>query len=125
MKLDSYKVNRKHRERSAQPTCTQWVIDEWEEVRLFSVAKRNHWVCTKSCLWAIEKEGSSYRKLGVTDKEEAYLAKYVTNRNNEWHGYPVTTSRDADRPPTEILDSWRNEGLITKPVQGRIVRGKW
>lgn len=83
------------------------------------------WVCPKNCLWVIEKDGEKLAKLGVTDIDDAYMAKYVTNHNHEWHGYPVTPSRDADRPPTVILDSWKRDGIINKAQQGKIVKGKW
>ena len=125
MKLDSYKVNRKHRDQKAKADCTQWKVSEWEEVKLFSIAKIKEWICPKNNLWAIEKNGNKHTELGHTDKDIAYLAKYVTNKNNEWHGYPVTPSREADRPPTIVLDSWRKEQLITKPQQSKIIKGKW
>jgi len=125
LKLDSYKVNRKHRDQVAKADCTQWIVSEWEEVRLFTVAKKNEWICPKNCLWAIEGNGKKFTELGKTDKDLAYIAKYVTNHNHEWHGYPVTPSRSADRPPTAILDCWRNGNIITKSQQGKIVKGKW
>lgn len=125
MKLDSYKVNRKHRDQVAKEDCTQWVVSEWEEIKLFAMAKTYDWACPKGALWAIEKKDGVIVELGRTDKDAAYLAKYVTNINNEWHGYPVTPLRQADRPPTKILDAWRNADLITKSQQGRIVKGKF
>lgn len=125
MKLDSYKINRKHRDQVAKDDCTQWTVSEWEEIKLFSIAKANQWVCPKGCLWAVERSGSNLAELGRTGRDIAYMAKYVTNQNHEWHGYPVTPSRLADRPPTVILDSWRNAELITKPQQAKIIKGKW
>lgn len=125
MKLDSYKINRKHRNQAPKPDCTQWTISEWDEIRLFSIAKSKMWVCPKNCLWAIEKDGVNFIQLGTTGADIAYMAKYVTNLNHEWHGYPVTPSRNADRPPTMILDSWKKEGIITKSQQSKIVKGKW
>ncbi|MBH0017894.1 hypothetical protein [Pseudoalteromonas sp. NGC95] len=125
MKLDSYKVNRKHRDQKPKAACTQWKVSEWQEIKLFSTAKEKEWVCPRNHLWAIEKIGNIYTELGNTDKDIAYMAKYVTNKNNEWHGYPVTPSRDADRPPTTVLDAWREEKIITKPKQSKIIKGKW
>ncbi|MBR9902610.1 MAG: hypothetical protein GYB15_01435 [Gammaproteobacteria bacterium] len=125
MKIDSYKVNRKHRDQKPKPDCTQWIVSEWEEIRLFSIAKFKNWVCPKKCLWSIEKDGSNVVELGTDGMGSAYMAKFVSNHNHEWHGYPVTPSRSADRPPTSVLDSWRNDGLINKSQQGKIVKGRW
>ena len=125
MKFDGYKVNRKHRTQRAAATCTQWVVSEWEEIQLFSTAKLNEWICPKECLWAIRKINDKLSVLGKTDKKSAFIAKYVSNNNNEWHGYPVTPSRDADRPPSEVLDAWREAGIINKSTQAKIVKGKF
>jgi hypothetical protein len=125
LRFSTYKVNRKHRDQTAKHNCTQWTISEWDEIRLFSVAKTNEWKCIKNCLWAIEKEDGDFSELGKTDKYTAFIAKYVVDNNQEWHGYPVTPSRDADRPPTEILDSWRSKNIISKAQQGKIIKGKW
>ncbi len=109
----------------AKEDCTQWVVSEWEEIKLFAMAKAYDWACPKGALWAMEKNEGVIVELGRTDKDAAYMAKYVTNINDEWHGYPVTPFRQADRPPTKILDAWRNAELITKSQQGRIVKGRF
>lgn len=118
-------MNPKHRNQPAGPACTQWTISVWEELRLFSVAKENEWVCAKNSLWAIEKIDNVIRPLGTTGQDIAYIAKYVTDHNHEWHGYPVTPSRQADRPPTVILDNWERRGIITRHQQGHIVKGQF
>lgn len=125
MKLDSYKINRKHRDQIPKDDCTQWVVSEWIEIKLFSLAKTNDWACPKGCLWAVEKDGRGLVELGRTSQDTAFMAKYVTNLNNEWHGYPVTPSRMADRPPTTILDKWRGANLISKSQQAKIIKGKF
>ena len=125
LKINSYKVNRKHRDQSPKPDCTQWTVSEWEEIRLFSIAKIKSWVCPKNCLWAIEKDGGTVVELGTTGNDSAYMAKFVSDNNHDWHGYPVTPSRNADRPPTSVLDSWKADGIINKCQQGKITKGRW
>lgn len=125
MKIAGYKVNRKHRDQTAKADCTQWTVDEWEEIRLFTVAKSKMWVCPKNCLWVTHKNNGHLCAIGSSGVESAYIAKFVVDHNHEWHGYPVTPLREADRPPTTILDSWRAEGLINKAQQGKIIKGKF
>lgn len=125
LKIDSYKVNRKHRDQKPKADCTQWVVSEWEEIRLFSIAKYNDWFCAKSCLWAIEKNADFFVKLGSTGEDSAYMAKFVSNHNHEWHGYPVVPSKAADRPPTTVLDSWRERGIISRSQQAKIIKGRF
>lgn len=125
VKIDSYKVNRKHRSQPSSPTCTQWLVSEWEEIRLFSIAKAKMWVCSKKCIWAIEKDNGKLTELGTTGQDMAYMAKYTKDHNDEWHGYPVTPLRSADRPPTKILDAWKADDIINKAQQSKIVKGKF
>jgi len=123
MKLESYKVNLKHRSQKPKKDCTQWIVSEWQELRLFIEAEANNWVCKKNCLWGISKNNDGLIPLGKTDTSDVYMAKYITNINNEWHGYPVSPAREADRPPTTILDSWIDKGFINKAKSRKIIKG--
>lgn len=125
MKLSSYKVNPKHRTQTPKEDCTQWTVSEWIELNLFVEGQKNEWVCKKNNVWSIQGSINNYIKIGHNGSDDAYMAKYVTDHNGEWHGYPVVPFRQADRPPTVILDNWKSRGIITKSMQASITKGKW
>ncbi|EPQ9963587.1 hypothetical protein [Vibrio cholerae] len=125
MKLSSYKVNPKHRAQKPKEDCTQWTVSEWVELNLFVEGQKKEWVCGKNNVWSIEGSIGNYTEIGNNGTASAYMAKYVTDHNGEWHGYPVVPSRQADRPPTTVLDSWKNSGIINKHIQSKITKGKW
>ncbi|EHZ7344810.1 MULTISPECIES: hypothetical protein [Vibrio] len=125
MKLSGYTVNPKHRTQKAKPDCTQWLVTEWVELSLFVEAKNNEWICTKNCVWSIDGYSDSWTVLGTTGNETAYMAKYVVDNNGLWHGYPICPARDADRPPTSVLDDWKSRGIINKAKQRKINQGRW
>ncbi|MEI8656654.1 hypothetical protein [Vibrio sp. Hal054] len=125
MKLSGYKVNPKHRKQKPKEDCTQWLVSEWVELNLFVNGKNNEWIDDKNNVWSIEGFIDKWTKLGTTGTNDAYMAKYVVDHNGEWHGYPVCPVKDADRPPTHILDDWKDRGIINKAKQAKINRGRW
>ncbi|GHY53466.1 hypothetical protein VCSRO70_3586 [Vibrio cholerae] len=124
MKDIRYVVNPKHRNMPPKEDRTQWIVSAWHEIKLFGEGQLNGWVHENNTVWAIEYNGEKHTTLGETDRRVAYMAKYVVDHNNEWHGYPVSPS-NADRPPSSILDDWENKGLISAPKKRKIVQGKW
>ncbi|EON88413.1 hypothetical protein [Plesiomonas shigelloides] len=125
MKLSGYKVNPKHRKQKAKNDCTQWLVSEWDELDLFVYGRNNAWVDNKNNVWSINGSIGNWTKLGTTGTNDAYMAKYVVDHNGEWHGYPVCPEKDADRPPTNILDDWKAKGIIDKATQAKINKGRW
>lgn len=126
MKVDRYQVNGKHRTNAAKEDRTQWDVSTFHEIKLFAEAQMNGWICDNNkTIWAIEFINDEYTTLGNNGESEARLAKYIVDHNNEWHGYPVSTERNGDRPPSEILDKWISRNIISKSVRRKIQQGKW
>ncbi|MDK2777179.1 MAG: hypothetical protein KYX62_05920 [Pseudomonadota bacterium] len=126
LKFSEYKVNSgKHRTPPAKSNRTQWLVDPWQELSLFCSAYDNEWVDSSGCLWAAKKGvGSKPAVLGTTGSQEVYLAKYVQGSNDDWHGYPVSTSRQGDRPPDEVIKDFIEKGIIDKSCRQKILKGK-
>lgn len=106
-------------------------MDEWEELRLFALASEMKWTAFGSAkqrvLWAISSNGTTQTKLGEGDvcgkTIDLYIAKYVADSNDQWHGYPVAP-RAADVPPASVVTAWKRAGLVSKVVENRILTGK-
>jgi hypothetical protein len=124
----AYKVKNDHRNPSLIAKKSQWIINEWDELILFAVAKHKGWyISSKSGkyeLWAIDIQGNNRAKIGKDLNGDLFIAKYITDANNEWHGYPVAP-RQFDIPPQQVLDLWLEEGLIDKADKKRIIGGKF
>ena len=125
MQFSSYKVNRKHRGRVPTDDASMWSVSEWDEVFLFATAQASGWMKPgENVLWAIRRAGKSLCKLGDDPENPLYIAKYTTDHNSEWHGYPVHPRKD-DIPPECVLERWREAGLIDKTDKKRIQGGKF
>jgi hypothetical protein len=124
----AYKVKSDHRKPSLIAKKSQWTISEWEELILFAVAKFRGWnVSQKSGkheLWSIYIQDDKRSKIGEDSSGDLFIAKYITDTNNEWHGYPVSPKL-YDIPPEYILNLWLQEGLIDKADKKKIMGGKF
>lgn len=124
MIFDSYKVNPQHRGRLPQGQKSRWTVDQWEELRLFSLAKEHEWKCREDhILWALSSRATALQAVGTDGKEDLFIAKYVADHQHQWHGYPVSP-RQFDIPPSEVIKAWVKDGLVSKAVGDRILRGK-
>lgn len=121
MKFKLYTVNYQHRGGLPLHQKAQWRVDEWEELRLFAMAQKNNWICEKSCLWSVNEE---FKVIGEDERGDLYYAKYWSNQDN-WHGFPVSSKRDADRPPSKTLKDWVDRGYVRKKIASRIAEGKF
>jgi len=125
MLFKAYRVNPVHRGALPKARKSQWTISEWHELRLFTLAECKGWVSSKKQeLWSIYIQGGKRIKIGEDLDGDLYIAKYVTDANNEWHGYPVAP-RQYDIPPNEVVSSWHENGLIDKTDKSRIIGGKF
>ncbi|MCK5869454.1 MAG: hypothetical protein KAG45_02210, partial [Methyloprofundus sp.] len=96
MKFKAYTVNYQHRGKLPLHQKSQWVVSEWEELRLFTLANINNWQCKKQNLWSVHEQ---FNVLGRDQKGDLHIAKYWANQD-VWHGYPVSSKRSGDRPPS-------------------------
>lgn len=120
MKFERYTVNYSHRGKLPLSQKSQWKVSEWEELRLFSSAVTNGWKNTNDQLWSINE---NFDRLGVDSAGDLFMAKYWQNQN-EWHGFPVSSKRNGDRPPSSALKDWVRQKYISKSVASRIAQGK-
>lgn len=125
MIFDCYKVNLQHRGKLPKAQKSQWVVDEWEELRLFALAQLHGWRCAKqSSFWSIKAEHASpLCKIGEDKDGDLYLAKYVSDKQNQWHGYPVAP-RQFDVPPSAVLQLWVSAEIMTRAKANKILQGK-
>ena len=121
MEYKSYKVNPQHRGALPLKQKSQWVITEDEEIELFEKAKLNEWICPRECLWSIEDDFSIIGKDIVGD---LFVAKFWGNQG-EWHGFPVSTKRKLDRPPTSAIYDWVKKKIIRKRIGVKMAQGQF
>jgi len=82
---------------------TKWCIDEDQEFSVFKPACEdfNSWFCRKNnCIFAVVDNGQI--TLGKSGEK---LAKFpnVSNGTDPWHGYPVLTENEQNRPSSDML----------------------
>lgn len=118
-----YTINPKHRTNVAKSDCTQWVVPETDELELFGKSVSNGYMCLFSCYWwAIDKDIEPH--LGETDVDKAYIAKFVSDNNELWHGYPITGLRKGDIPDSTVIQKWKANNIIKKKYISDLMRGR-
>jgi hypothetical protein len=124
MNFKSYQVKVDHRNTSKLAEKSQWTVNEWTELHLFSMAVQNEWVCSKGFLWSLLSNDGTLQKIGY-DKanDELYLSKFRSDQQHQWHGYPIHPRHD-DIPPKTVTNDWRNKSLISNVTANRITQGK-
>ncbi|MBT0717793.1 hypothetical protein HGT71_05840 [Rosenbergiella epipactidis] len=122
-----YKCNPKHRNGKPESDKTMWLVNEHQEETYFWDSVEENYVCDKNCYWWVDVTiGTNEKKIiGQTDTNYAYIAKFKSDRNNEWHGYPVTGERTPhDVPHTTILNEWKNLNFFSKKEVTNLRRGR-
>ncbi|WP_155033437.1 hypothetical protein [Enterobacter hormaechei] len=122
-----YKVNQKHRTNKPKVDCTQWIVSETDERSFFGNAIKSQYICSKNCYWWVEATAVTIKpiEIGKTDLNYAFIAKFRSDNNDEWHGYPVTGERAPhDIPPTSVLAKWRELKIFSKKEINDIERGR-
>lgn len=115
-----YKCNPKHRTGLPKIDRTIWIVSEQIEEGFFRSSVVNNYKCLNHNFWWIEK-----KHIGQTDTKMAFIAKFKSDNNNLWHGYPVTAERTPyDRPPTTILEEWLKKDLLRRKNVSDIKRGR-
>jgi len=127
MQFHAYKVNDKHRAAAPTEDASIWTVTAWVELHLFSEAGLRGWQSTKggkNFLWAAYHVGGKLLQIGSDPQGDLYIAKFRCDHNQEWHGYPVLP-RDDDIPPDQILEYWRQAGMVDKTEKRRIQKGQY
>ncbi|HEK2032670.1 hypothetical protein NFF72_14665 [Proteus mirabilis] len=122
-----YRINYKHRNNFPRSDCTQWIVCEKDEQTFFGKAIKLEYLCSKNCYWWVEVEGKTVKplRIGRTDINYAFIAKFRSDNNDEWHGYPVTAERAPhDVPPTSILKKWHKLNIFSKREINNIEKGR-
>lgn len=115
-----------HRNAAFSDVKSQWQISVQEEVQSYEAAVAAEWQC-EGCYWGLHLIGSSTQPLGVSPAPHQHtlkIAKFV-GANGDWHGYPVAHWLSPwDKPRQNILQAWKEAGLINAAKMAKILRGK-
>ncbi len=121
----NYIISSQHRRRG-NPNKSVWTISYDEEVDCFIETMTREWQIG-TVAWGIKVVEDILQVVGVNNiRQELKLAKFVDGADtNVWHGYPADYMRKAqDRPATNILKLWVNDGFITKAKMSKIRLGQ-
>jgi hypothetical protein len=121
----NYIISSQHRRRG-NPNKSVWTISYEEEVDCFIETMTREWQIG-TVAWGIKVVEDILQVVGVNSiRQELKLAKFVDGADtNVWHGYPADYMRKAqDRPATNILKLWVNDGFITKAKMSKIRLGQ-
>ena len=121
----NYIISSQHR-RTGNPNKCIWTITFDEEVNCFIHALRSNWKKGKKA-WGVKAIGGTLQVVGLNPgSKELKLAKFVDATNNKvWHGYPADyMSKAQDRPDTNILKAWVENGYLTKAKMSKIRQGQ-
>lgn len=94
-----------------------------DEHALFCFADTSTWQDVSGHFWAVHNGGDA-----VLGERGEILCKFPANGNVNvpWHGYPVSPAdeRDADCPPDDFVEGWRQSGVVSKTLARRIQKRK-
>jgi hypothetical protein len=105
---------------------SQWIINESEEVECFKKSINNNWNY-QNCCWGLYFENSKIAYLGLSAKnrKKIFIAKFINNDSNDWHGYPIDPQyNNADIPNTSVLNIWLTSDYLTAAKIRKISRGQ-
>lgn len=123
--IGNYIISSQHR-RTGNPNKSIWIISFDEEVNCFIQALNANWRKGTEA-WGIKVFGETLQVLGLNyENRELKLAKFVDGTHtNVWHGYPADyMNRAQDRPATNILKVWVDNGYLTKAKMSKIRLGQ-
>ena len=121
----NYFISSQHRKKG-NPNKSVWTITFNEEVSCFIQALTGNWKTEKEA-WGIKAINNILQVIGLSaDEKELKFAKFVNGANtNVWHGYPADYLRKAqDRPATQVLKVWVENGYLTKSKMSKIRLGQ-
>ncbi|MBL7840604.1 MAG: hypothetical protein JNJ75_10720 [Cyclobacteriaceae bacterium] len=96
-----------------------------EEVNCFVQAIKENWK-VGSQAWGLKIVNTVIQVVGHNSRNrELKLAKFIVGNDKDiWHGYPADyMMRAQDRPATDILKAWVNNGYISKAKMSKIRLG--
>jgi hypothetical protein len=121
----NYIISSQHR-RTGNPNKSVWTITFEEEVACFIQAINDNWKIGTQA-WGVKVLGNILQVVGLNNnRQELKFAKFVDGTNtNVWHGYPADYMSNAqDRPATNILKGWVDNGYMTKAKMSKIRLGQ-
>lgn len=84
----------------------------------------NNWTCTKGAFWnTSEIYGANQDRLGEDQDGNLWIAKFVSDHNNDWHGYPVRPVK-SDIPPAATIKAWCEAKRIDISDARRMQKGQ-
>ncbi|MBE2255593.1 MAG: hypothetical protein IAE65_05280 [Ignavibacteria bacterium] len=118
----TYKIVDYHR--NGLPPPSKWIVIPKDELNCFINSINNDWIINDRA-WGIILNENKCKVIGLNEKsEEVKIATFKTHKNsNFWHGYPYNIAKLQDRPHTNVLINWRDNGFIKKTEMSRISRG--
>ena len=123
MQFACYQVKNDHRKASCSTVKSQWTSTPWEEISLFTLAQVSGWkTLNKDELWAVHSVSGKPSSMGTFAGSHLFVARYVCSEA-VWHGYPVLPLQ-FDKPPNDVLQKWKADGLIPNAVFNKWVQGK-
>ncbi len=120
-----YIISSQHRRKGNAEKCF-WIVTFDDEVNCFIHTIRQNWFINSEA-WGLILSNNILQVIGRnSNNDELKLAKFVDgNDNGVWHGYPADYMlRSQDRPATEILQTWVNNGYISKAKMSKIRLGQ-
>ena len=100
---------------------TRWEIDEGEEFSVFAESNEPYWYCKQNkCLFSLIDNCTE-----VLGENGERIAKFPNDRNKQepWHGYPVLTEKQENRPSSDLLDIIEENGFVNRKVRIKIEKG--
>ena len=124
-----YFPKKDHRDQT--PEKSQWTISEEQERICFTESIRKGWNIPEFKSWGLHFDGTGkVTYVGISasensERQELIFAKFIdSTKNNCWHGYPANHTKNQDRPPLEVLESWRQKGYLPKKKIANIQKGQ-
>jgi hypothetical protein len=119
-----YKTHPDHRNGTAQKS--QWTISISSEEVAFEHAIAANWRNGPNA-WGVFPVLSSPDYLGVAQdhRTRVFLAKFVGDHSDQWHGFPIDYRKSAYYvPPQNVLRSWLEKRIFARAKLRKISRGQ-
>ena len=125
MTFKCYQIKDDHRNIGRIAFKSQWTISPQEELDIFCYGLINNWFGNnRNEIWSIHRScnkeqsminiGKDKNRKQNNKNKKLYIAKFTSDHNETWHGYPVAALADEEMPPQHIRNQWRDLGLISK-----------
>lgn len=120
----TYTPNPKHRNKTVDKS--QWQITSIEEEGCFLDAVKNKWYIPRFA-WGIYYPHGKLEFLGVgrDHTSPVFIAKFLGDHSNEWHGFPIDHQKDErDIPKPWIVNAWMTMNLLTPAKARKIIKSQ-